>query len=268
LVGRLAAPVSESFETPVFPPVNWAVDNPDGSITWERSTLAASSGSSSMVIRNFDYPLANTTDKFVSPIITGITSFDSLFVTFDLAYALGSNGTNGNIDTLELQVSRNCGQSVSTVWKKFGTELQTTTRTGRFTPTASDWKNIKVYLSPFVNSPSFQLYFVAKSNKQNNLYVDNINIYGITLPQNLKDKGYLVYPNPFLNSLIIQHYLPPINLQKITLYNSMGQKVWEDIIQGQASSFITLNPINIAPGVYFLNLTYKDKVIVERVIKQ
>ncbi|MDB5224144.1 MAG: type sorting protein [Chitinophagaceae bacterium] len=267
LVGRVTTPLTEDFESPTFPPLNWGVDNPDNSITWERTTTAAQSGSASMVIRNYDYSVANTIDKFVSPVITGISSYDSLFVTFDLAYAPGNNGNIGNIDTLELQVSRDCGQTFSTVWEKFGPELQTTTRSGRFTPTATDWKNIKVYLTPYVSSPSFQLYFVAKSNKQNNLYIDNINVYGITLPQRLKDRGYLIYPNPFLNSLVIQHYLPPVNLQKITLYNSMGQKVWENIIQGQASSFITVNPVNIAPGVYFLNLTYKDKIIVERVIK-
>ncbi len=267
LVGRVTTPLTEGLESPVFPPVNWAVDNPDNSITWERTTAAAKSGSASMVIRNYDYPVANTIDIFASPVITGISLYDSLFVSFDLAYALGNNGSNGNIDTLELRVSRDCGQTFSIVWQKWGTDLQTSTSSGRFTPTAKDWKNIKVYLTPFVTTPSFQLYFVAKSNKQNNLYIDNINVYGITLPQRLKDQGYLIYPNPFLNSFVIQHYLPPINLQKITLYNSMGQKVWENIIQGQASNIIIVDPISLAPGVYFLNLTYKDKIIVERVVK-
>ena len=267
LVGRQATPVVQDFESPVFPPVNWAVDNPDGLITWERTTAAAKSGNASMVIRTFDYPIANSIDKFVSPIITSSPSFDSLFVTFDLAYALGTNGTNGNLDTLELQVSRDCGQTFTTAWKKFGADLQTSTGFGRFTPTANDWKNIKVYLTPYVNTPGFQLFFVAKGNRQNNLYIDNINVYGVTLPQRLKDQGYLIYPNPFLNSFGIHHYLPPINLQKVTLYNAMGQKVWEQIVDGATSSFITVNPINLSPGVYMLNLTYKDKVIVERIVK-
>lgn len=267
LVGRVKTPLTEGFESPVFPPVNWAIDNPDGSITWERTTTAASSGNASMVIRNYDYPVAKTIDKFVSPVITGFLGYDSLFVTFDLAYALGTNGSAGNIDTLELQVSRDCGQTFTSVYKQWGVALQTSLSNGRFTPAASDWKKIKVYLTPYVNTPSFQLYFVAKSNRQNNLYIDNINVYGITLPQKLKDQGYLIYPSPFLNSFQIQHYYPPVNLQKITLYNSMGQKVWENIIQGQASSFITVDAGNITPGVYFLNLTYKDKIIVQRIVK-
>lgn len=267
LVGRLDAPVTQDFESAAFPPLNWGVDNPDGSITWERTTTAARSGNASMVIRHFDYPVGNSIDKFVSPVITGTAAFDSLFVTFDLAYALGSSGLSGNLDTLELQVSRDCGKTFSTVWKNWGAELRTTARGGRFIPAFSEWENIKVYLTPFVNSPGFQIYFVAKGNRQNNLYIDNINIYGITLPQRLKDQGYLVYPNPFRNSFVIQHFLPPINLQKIAMFNSMGQKVYENVIQGQASSLITVSPLNVSPGVYFLQLTYKDKVIVERIVK-
>lgn len=267
LVGKLPVPFSEGFESAAFPPVSWAVENPDGDITWERTTAAAKSGIGSMVIRNFDNPRANSQDKFISPVITGTSSFDSLFITFDLAYALGSAGLSGDIDTLELQISRNCGQTVSTVWKKWGAELQTSTKNGRFTPASNDWKNIKVFLSPFVNTPGFQLYFTGKGNKQNNLYIDNINLYGITLPQNLKDKGYLIYPNPFAGSFAIQHYLAPVNLQKVTLYNSVGQAVWQQAVEGASGSYITVNVPHLSPGVYLLNLTYKDKVIVERIVK-
>ena len=267
LVGRVTAPVTEGFESPAFPPVNWAVDNPDGSITWERTTSASKSGIASMVIRNFDYPSANTIDKFVSPVITGITNFDSLFVSFDLAYALGANGATGNIDTLELQISRDCGQTTRTVWKRWGDSLKSSSRSGRFIPTAAEWRNIKVYLSPFVSSPSFQLYFVAKSNKQNNLYIDNINIYGIRLPQRLKEQGYLIYPSPFLNSFVIQHNFPPVNLQKIILYNSSGQAVWGKPVDGQATSITTVDVANLSPGVYVLHLIYRDKTIVERILK-
>jgi hypothetical protein len=92
-------------------------------------------------------------------------------------------------------------------------------------------------------------------------------VYGITLPQRLKDQGYLIYPNPFTNSFIIQHYLPPVNLQKITLFNSIGQAVWEKTFDGHASSLITVDAANLSPGVYLLNLTFKDKVIVEKVVK-
>lgn len=268
LTGKVTTPVTEGFETTIFPPANWAVDNPDGSITWERATGTAKSGNASMVIRNFDQVTTNTNDKFISPIISGISTYDSLIVSFDLAYALGTAAINGDIDTLELQVTKDCGQTFSTVYKKWGAELQTSTSSGRFTPTATDWKNIKVYLTPYIKTPSFQLSFVAKSNKQNNLYIDNINVYGVILPQKLKDQGYLIYPNPFLNTFSIQHFYPPINLLKIILFNSLGQKVWQNYPDPRLSnSLITVDVPNLSPGVYIINLIYKDKVIVEKIVK-
>ena len=267
LVGRLPVPVTEGFESPVFPPVNWAVDNPDNSITWERTTTAAKSGVASMVMRNFDYSFANTMDKFASPVITNISNFDSLFVSFDLAYNLG-NGANPP-DTLELQVTKDCGKTFTTVWKKWGPALKTTPSANgnRFIPTANDWKKINVLLTPYINTPSFQLYFVAKSNKQNNLYIDNINIYGITLPQRLKDQGYEIYPNPFNNSFVIHHFFPPITLQNISIFNSVGQKVWEQQLNGQGSGQIHVDLSSARSGVYIVYLTYRDKAIVQKIVK-
>ena len=43
VVGTMPAPLSEGFETAAFPPANWGLDNPDGLITWERTTTAARS---------------------------------------------------------------------------------------------------------------------------------------------------------------------------------------------------------------------------------
>ena len=268
LVGRVSAPLTEGFESSTFPPVNWAVDNPDGSITWERTTAAAKTGIASMVIRNFDYPSNNTIDRFVSPVISGIASYDSLFVSFDLAYSPGNAAAGSPIDTLELQVSHDCGQTFSTVWKKWGSDLQTTTSsTGRFVPSSNDWKNINEYLSSFVNSPSFQLYFVAKSNHQNNLYIDNVNVYGINLPARLKAQGYEIYPNPFTNTFLIHHFFAPTSLQVVSIYNSMGQKVWERHYNTDASGQITVDLSNVSPGVYLVNLTYRDHVVIEKIVK-
>jgi len=43
------APVAEGFENAGFPPVNWALLNYDRSLSWERTTTAAKTGSASMV---------------------------------------------------------------------------------------------------------------------------------------------------------------------------------------------------------------------------
>jgi hypothetical protein len=278
IITTISGSVSEGFESTTFPPVNWVIDNPDRLLTWERTTSIAKTGIGSMVIRNYDYTTANTNDKFVSPIITlSSVPYDSLFVSFDYAYAQGiqyPGSINSPLDTLEVQVTPDCGHTFTTIWKKWGEELQTINDPNRplgsiFTPNSEgQWKNINLYLDPVVNNKDFQVYFVAKSNKQNNLYLDNINIYTKVLPQKLKDQGYLIYPNPFKGSFIIRNYRVPTTLQSVGIYNSVGQLVWAKDLNGSGNTEMTVDLRNLAAGVYVVKLNYLEKTIVERIVKQ
>jgi hypothetical protein len=267
VVGKVNPPVTEDFENPVFPPPTWVIENDDGGITWERTTQSAKTGTASMVIKNFNYSSTGTTDKFVSSVITGTANFDTLFVSFDYAYALG-NSTNLS-DTLELQVTTDCGQTFTTVWKNWGNGLQTTTdqSSGGFVPTVNDWKNVTLNLFKQVGTNDFQLYFVDKGNRQNNLYIDNINLYGITVPEKLKQQGYLIYPNPFHQQFFIRNYEVPVTLQSAHIYNSIGQLVWSKSYNGNAYTQMPVDLANVQPGVYIVKLQYSDKSVVQKIVK-
>ncbi|MEP6926208.1 MAG: choice-of-anchor J domain-containing protein [Ginsengibacter sp.] len=271
------APVTEGFETITFPPANWGIVNPDRLLTWERTTSTARTGTGSMVIRNYDYPVANTIDKFISPVIKYSAAVDSFFVSFDYAYEQGivyPGSTNLPLDTLEIQITTDCGQTVSTIWKKWGEDLQTINDPNRaigsiFTPhTAGQWRGVNLYLNPIISAKNFQVYFVAKSNKQNNLYIDNINIYPKILPKRLKDQGYLIYPSPFRNTFIIRNYRVPTTLQSVGIYNSVGQLVWAKDLNGTGNTEMTVDLGNLAAGVYIVKLKYLEKTVVERIVKQ
>ena len=272
---RPVLPLTEGFETTDFPPANWGIVNVDGLTTWERSSTGARTGNGAMVIKNFSYGVSNTIDKFVSPLITNSSSNDSVFVAFDLAYKQGSTYPGATLlplDTLEVQVTKDCGVTYQTVWKKWGENLQTVNDPNSpnltsFVPTISDWKNISLYLSPFTGKDNFQLYLVAKSNQQNNIWIDNINIYAKTLPQKLKQQGYLIYPNPFSNTFLIHHYAIPVNLQALQLYNSAGQLVWNNWYTGNANTEITVDLHDNAKGVYILKMIYSNKTIVQKIIR-
>ncbi len=278
VVTSVTAPVSEGFESNVFPPTNWAIQNFNNrSNIWQRDAGVSSLGLASMKIKNFNNP-NNSIDSFVSPKIT-INNADSAFVSFDYAYAQGVQYPGSTIfplDTLEILLSNDCGITSTSIWKKFGYELQTQSEPNYayqsgFVPTyKNQWRNAKIDIVPFMNgNTEFQIYFVSKSNKQNNLYIDNINIYGKSLPQKLKDQGYLIYPNPFNTSFLIHHSAidAPTNLQSVQMYNAAGQLVWEKRYQSNAERIITVNTQNLAKGVYVLKLLYTDKTIVEKVVK-
>jgi hypothetical protein len=268
VTGRLASPIAEGFENAVFPPTDWALENPDGNLTWQRTTEAAKTGTGSMVIKNFDYTSTGTIDKFVSPLVSGTSAYDSIFISFDYAYATAAS-TNLS-DTLEIQVTTDCGQTFTTIWKNWGAGLQTVASSSgtRFVPNANEWENVKLNLFNYVGTGEFQLYFVAKSNKQNNLYIDNINIYGVAVPPLLKQQGYLIYPNPFRQQFIIRNYQVPTTLQSAHIYNSMGQLVWSKAYNGNAYTEMPVDLGNAPAGIYILKLQYTDKAIVERIVKE
>ena len=272
----VAAPVIVGFESDSFPPTNWALQNPDGLLTWERTTAAADSGSASMVINNFNYPASNTVDNFISPVVLFDPKVDSFFVSFDYAYSQGLNFPGSTVlplDTLDVQLTQDCGQTFTSIWKKWGVDLQTIgdstdTISTSFVPTPDQWKKINIYLSPIIGSQNFQIYFTARGNHQNNLYVDNINIYTKSVPEALKVQGYLIYPNPFRNSIIIRNYRVPVTLQNIAIFNSIGQKVWSEVLNGAGYTEMPVDLRNLAAGVYIVKLQYTDKTVVQKIIKQ
>jgi len=109
---------------------------------------------------------------------------------------------------------------------------------------------------------------LERAIRQNNLYVDNINIYGVIVPPLLKQQGYLIYPNPFRQQFIIRNYQVPVTLQGAHIYNSMGQLIWSKMYNGNAYTEMPVDLGSVPAGIYILKLQYSDKTIVERIIKQ
>lgn len=276
VMGHTNNPVSESFESAQFPPDQWVLQQNGNGHSWERAANAASNGSAAAVIKNFEYDMIGETDNLISPIIGGNAGFDSLFVSFDYAYAPGPNypGASGDAeDTLEVKISTDCGQSFISIFKRFGNELVTikdpmARKNSEFTANDDDWKNVTVYMTPVTNTKDFQLFFSSKGNNRNNIYVDNIKVYGITVPALLKEKGYLIYPSPFTNQFIIRNYEQPVGLQSVQVYNTAGQLVWQQQYNGNAYKQIFVNAASWPPGVYTVKMNFTNKKIVDRVVKQ
>jgi hypothetical protein len=267
VTGKVSLPISEGFENSTFPPSGWSVEDPDGDITWQRNSSAAKTGTASLFINNYNASSTGTTDNFVSSVITGTSAFDSIYVSFDYAYSAGNSVSQS--DTLELRVTTDCGQTFTTVWKKYGTDLQTVTGyQPNFVPSNTGWQNVKLNLFKDVGSNNFQLYFVFNGNKQNNLYIDNINLFGISVPARLKQQGYLIYPNPFHHQFIIRNYEVPVTLQSARIYNSAGQLVWAKDYYGKAYTLMNIDFDTPPPGVYILKLFYNEKTVIQKIVKQ
>ncbi|MDE3214595.1 MAG: T9SS type A sorting domain-containing protein, partial [Bacteroidota bacterium] len=196
--------------------------------------------------------------------------------SFDYAYSQGPTfpgSTSLPLDTLDLQLTQDCGQHFTSIWKKWGADLQTigdssSSITTAFVPNSKQWRHVNIYLSPLIGTSNFQLYFTARGNHQNNLYIDNINIYTKTLPAALKEQGYLIYPNPFTNSIIVRNYRVPTTLQYISIYNTLGQLVWTETLNGMGYTEMPVNLSNLQSGVYMVKLGYTNKTVIQKIVKQ
>ena len=269
----ISAPVTENFEGLDFLPDQWNTLSPVDSSRWRRSTQSFN-GVASLVARNYNRP-ATIPNLVISP-LARYADVDSVFISFQLAYATRYSGaTNIPVDTLEILVSDDCGLSFSSVYKKWGTELQTITDVNSPVPlpfvprSKEDWKkeilNVTTVLGKTNN---FVTAFRNFSNGENNIYIDDVNIYTKTLAPKLKKNGYLISPNPFSNRFVLQHFPNANDLKGIEVYTSAGQLVYrKSWALGSADSYLEIYLNNMPSGLYIVKLQYSDRVVTEKVIK-
>ncbi|MFN6037467.1 MAG: M43 family zinc metalloprotease, partial [Bacteroidota bacterium] len=182
--GGQALPFSEGFEGTTFVPAGWSLNNPDAGVTWERTTAAAKNGVASARIDNYNDDFTGEIDEITTPALD-LTSVTSPALSFNVAYKLYTNpASNPNYsDTLNVLISTDCGATWSSIYKKFGVALTTTSPTyanSAFIPTSNQWRYEVISLSSFSNTPNALLKFRNSSQYENYLYLDNINISSFT----------------------------------------------------------------------------------------
>ena len=257
-------PFSEGFEDTTFLTNGWQENNLH-EFSWLVTDSASSKGKSSVFVQNFrNYYLGETNDLITPPININ-SPFDSMFLLFDVAATYFSN--NIVYDTLQVDITIDCGISWQTIYKKWGAMMQTAPSIStEFIPTSKQWRTDSLNLSKVANRGDLVRFrFRSTNNNGNNLYIDNVRCYNkFNL---LVDKGLLIYPNPFKNTIAIQHYLPPTTLQSVVIYNEMGQKVKELHYNGLATTNEIINVVNFPSGLYAIKLIYTDKQVTKKMLK-
>jgi len=257
-------PFTESFEDSISLSNGWQKNNLH-EFSWLVTDSASSKGKASVFVQNFrNYYLGETND-LISPPLNINNPFDSMFLLFDVAATYLSN--NRGYDTLQVDITKDCGISWQTIYKKWGEMLQTTPSiTSEFIPTASQWRTDSLNLIKIVNKGDLVSFrFRNTNNNGNNIYLDNLRCYNKY--NLLQDKGFLMYPNPFKNTIAIQHYFTPTTLQSIVIYNEMGQRIKEVHYYGLATTYETVNVSNLPPGLYAIQLIYTDKQLTKKMLK-
>lgn len=89
----------------------------------------------------------------------------------------------------------------------------------------------------------------------------------VAVKETLNSNDYIhLHPNPAREQLQIKFIKPLIEFTTLKLFNVMGQKVQEKILNNEKTQYVNL--VNLASGVYLVQLQSERGTIVSRFIKQ
>ncbi len=234
-------------------------------MTWQKAGTGKTSLGSAY-IRNFAYYGNGERDALYTPVLN-FTGVDSILVSFDLSATTRTlPGAGVAFDTLEVLATKDCGATFTSVYKKWGAQLQTINDVNypqavEYTPNAPHlWRTETINLGSLAPNGPLQLVFRNTTNNQNDIYIDNVNFRTVTLPSRLKSDGMVVMPNPFSENFNLWFLQAPSDLRYIAVYNSAGQLMWNKAYSnGSGTNVINVDLRGKAAGVYVINLGYSDK---------
>jgi hypothetical protein len=261
LLTPLALPLKEGF-TDVASQIQWPTSGTQAEFNWTKVNVGSIDAGSIVAVNYNKVPYKAAV---YTPLLS-TTGADSIFAFFDIA----ASYTDVNSDTLSVAVSTDCGQSWVQLYKKWGNELSTRNpiNTSPFIPQSqNDWRNEKIDLTPYsFKKENFMLRFQNNGNGANNLYIDNIRITGLSLPDKLKQKGYQLLPNPADRSFDIKFYPFAIGLKSIRLINIEGKVVYQlNPPPGSNWQSWKIETGQLPEGIYLVVLNLNDSVITEKI---
>jgi photosystem II stability/assembly factor-like uncharacterized protein len=257
-------PVAEGFEEAFFPPLNWLnYDGGNDSVVWKQCNYGAHGMSAhSMFFDNYSY---NESGKVKSMQFgTDFTHYDSLVLTFDVAYQTLQNYS----DSLEVTVSTDCGQTFQQLYIKGGNTLATAPHldspSAVFLPSSAQWRNESVKLAAYSHAPTVLFSFNNISGYGTYLYVDNINLNGVKSPNtgiNMvsgENENITIFPNPTNGQLNLSWIDASKEDIQICIYDVLGSKVKEKHItaskERQGSAMIDISDLN--DGMYYIKANH------------
>ena len=271
LVADYSGAIIEGFESLSQINTDWIIENEEG-FGWEKTTLASTSGSSSMRIRNYSNGNDTKVDVLISPSYD-LSSVATKTMTFKQAFAkkISSDG-----DRLYVYSSVDCGET----WA-FGLLLTSanlpsvnSTQTANFVPVASDWLTRTIDLSSISTATNVRFKFEFKSGGGNNIYIDDINIGGAVGVAGFSNvANFKIYPNPTNSSAQISFNLvKDVKALSIKVRNAVGQEI-TSVINQQAFNAGTYNlkideERKLASGIYFVEFNADNNIKVQKLIVQ
>jgi hypothetical protein len=263
-------PFFEGFEGTTFVPTGWSASNPDGGITWDRTTTCAKTGVACARMDNFNYQGGNgQVDEIVAKPVD-ISTVASPVLTFQVAYTYWTVPYQYS-DTLEVLVSTNCGATWTTVYKKWGSNLQTanplSSQSAAWVPTQTQWRLETVSLLPYQTATSLFVKFRNITDYEDNLYLDDINIMNSTGMQQTNLSSLInLFPNPSTGIFNLNIALDSQKDLNVKVVNTLGQTVQQFAELNTYGGTFALDLSAEPNGVYFVEVTAGGETSVQRIV--
>ena len=254
--GTIGYPFSESFESVMSLNGNdWFINNLDTGNTWQLTNTAAVTGSTSIMIDNFNSLIDGKDELYSRPInLAGASAMNMSF-----KYAFARKDTS-NRDQLQWVAMNACGGTPIPRFSAIGAALETVpTQTTPFYPTLStDWKLASSTLPAFLLTANFRMKLVFARHGGNNIFIDDINIDISTGTKDISEiiDFVSIFPNPTSGSSFVKFNLSQTKTLLINVYNIVGEKVYSvsKNIYDAGENEVKLNTSNLANGMYIIQL--------------
>jgi len=259
-------PYSESFENAATFASEWtAVNRNSDAADWQNVSTTNYTGNNCVSIANHN-AIAPSTDDLISPAFD-LSATASNTLTFRLHFA---TRTSTNSDKLEVFVSNNCGQTWFSVYSKSGTTLRTVTNNinGSNTPApaSTEWREEKINIDDSYLTAKTRFRFTFTSGGGNNIFVDDININGIStvgIKENSAIASVKLFPNPANDVLNLNYTLKNKTGIQLEMTDVLGKLISSQTIDNtiEGENRTSFNTSQLKNGVYFLQMKQNGAVI-------
>lgn len=260
----------ENFEGG-FTAKGWSIQNPDGKITWDITTISGTTpGNKAAYMDIRSYSELRERDRLISPPLD-FSGFDYITLTFQHAYTQYYTSIS---DSLIVYLSDDCQET----WTRIlalgedgsGNFITHPPMNTEFVPqNAEDWCGGSsgpacsyLDLTPWAGKTDIRIMFECYSFFGNNLYIDNIVVYnsvGIDNPD--QSSELTVFPNPSTGLLNV-NFGEVREKAWLRIVNLQGQRIRESTIQpGTRSLQVELS--DCPRGLYLLEFI-NDRTITTR----
>lgn len=226
---RSPLPFYEDFEDTIH--VGTIVD-PDERLGWEvTSAPDATETNMALGLASYDYSADAGEQDFFFTDIFDLIGYKTAQLTFRIAYAQYSRASR---EGFKVMMSTDCGlnyHSENILFEQYGSELATAQRTTSFfIPSGRlEWKEITIDLSSYVEKENLRLAFVGINDYGNNIYLDDIHVFGETEPtRDLRIIDVAVPPVACNTTFVPKVYIVNQGLTPISSFILNAYSVWEE----------------------------------------